>query len=31
VTGDDDLLSVGRHGTTVIVDARTFLALLSTT
>ena len=30
VTGDDDLLSVGRYRAVVIVDARTFLAVLST-
>ena len=30
VTGDDDLLSVGRYRAVVIVDARTFLGVLST-
>lgn len=30
VTGDDDLLSVERYRAVVIVDARTFLAVLST-
>ena len=30
VTGDDDLLSVGQYRGVVIVDARTFLAVLST-